>query len=171
MENSTSTHPQLLQLSSASSGSASHSSSQSDSNAFLYILIVMSFYGFFLCAIMLGYFRSKRREKRRVNIFTKLVHDKEKQEWGALPYKKHSLSFPSSTAGPGLNSLTLPFCSSSAQHLGHASPLACALCTEQSSVSSLCSSAETRVAIEEEEDSGTAEDPEEAVKSSGDDSG
>lgn len=168
MENSTSTHQRLLQLS--STAATPHNGAPSDSNAFLYILIVMSFYGFFLCAIMLGYFRSKRREKRRVNVFTKLVHDKEKQEWGALPGKKHSLTFPSLV--PGLNALTLPFCSS--HHPGQqSSPLACALCTEHSSVSSLCSSADTRVAIEEEEDSGSAEEPEGASKSSssGDDSG
>uniref|UniRef100_A0A8C6U1Y1 Potassium voltage-gated channel, Isk-related family, member 4 n=1 Tax=Neogobius melanostomus TaxID=47308 RepID=A0A8C6U1Y1_9GOBI len=165
MENSTST-----------SAAAAHSSSSapSDGNAFLYILFVMSFYGFFLCAVMLGYFRCKRREKRRVNVFTKLVHDKEKREWGALPNKKHTLHFPSPAAVPGLNSLTLPFCSgSSSSHPGHSSsslpssPLAWALCTEQSSVSSLCSSADTRVAIEEEEDIVA----EEAGKSSGDDSG
>lgn len=144
----------------STSASALHKSTPSDGKPSLYILIVMSFYGFFLCAIMLGYFRSKRREKRRVNIFTKLVHDKEKQEWGALPSKKHTLAFPNS----GLNHLPLSFCSIVP---GQSSPLACALCVEESSVSSLCS--DTRVAIEEEEDSGTAEGTEE--KSSGDDSG
>uniref|UniRef100_A0A3B3ZFB5 Uncharacterized protein n=1 Tax=Periophthalmus magnuspinnatus TaxID=409849 RepID=A0A3B3ZFB5_9GOBI len=87
--NSTSAHPRLRQLT-----STPHPSAPSDGNAFLYILIVLSFYGFFLSAIMFGYFHSKRKEKRRTNIFTKLVHDNEKREWGALP-KKHSLTFSS----------------------------------------------------------------------------
>ncbi|KAJ0063650.1 hypothetical protein NL108_004775 [Boleophthalmus pectinirostris] len=172
MENSTSTQLHLLQRTSTPNHSAT-----SDGNAFLYILIVLSFYGFFLSAIMFGYFRSKRKEKRRTNIFTKLVHDKEKREWGALP-KKHSLTFPSSVSG--LNGLTLPFCSNHSGHLERLgvhgmfpSPLACALCTEQSSVSSLCSSADTRVAIEEEQDCFTTE-PEGAKGGAGsaaDDSG
>ncbi|KAG7237192.1 hypothetical protein INR49_032690 [Caranx melampygus] len=152
-----------------------------DGNAYLYILIVMSFYGIFLCGIMLGYFRSKRREKRRVNIFTRLVHEEEQREWGALP-KKHSLTFPVSVTGLRSVEVSLPFCGNHGNHLGHLhyegalpSPLACALCTEQSSISSLCSSADTRFAIEEESDSGTAEGPEETLKAgsenSGDDSG
>uniref|UniRef100_UPI0037E815D2 potassium voltage-gated channel subfamily E member 4 n=1 Tax=Semicossyphus pulcher TaxID=241346 RepID=UPI0037E815D2 len=151
---------------------------KSGGNAYLYILTVMSFYGVFLCGIMLGYFRSKRREKRRINIFTHMVHEEEEREWGALP-KKNSLTFPTVS---GLRSVqvSLPFCGNHGNHYGHLqyegalpSPLACALCTEQSSISSLCSSADTRFAIEEESDSGTAEEPEEIMKggSSGDDSG
>ncbi|XP_028275932.1 potassium voltage-gated channel subfamily E member 4 [Parambassis ranga] len=148
-----------------------------DGNAYLYILIVMSFYGVFLCGIMLGYFRSKRREKRRINIFTRLVHEEEQREWGALP-KKHSLTFPAAVSG--LRSL--PFCGNHGNQFGHLHhegvlplPLACALCTEQSSISSLCSSADTRFTIEEEEsDSGTADGPENpkgGSENSGDDSG
>ncbi|XP_023284139.1 potassium voltage-gated channel subfamily E member 4 [Seriola lalandi dorsalis] len=154
---------------------------KSDGNAYLYILIVMSFYGIFLCGIMLGYFRSKRREKRRINIFTRLVHEEEQREWGALP-KKHSVTFPVAATGLRSVEVSLPFCGNHGNHFGHLryegalpSPLACALCTEQSSISSLCSSADTRFAIEEESDSGTAEEPEEAIKAgsenSGDDSG
>ncbi|XP_077421143.1 potassium voltage-gated channel subfamily E member 4 [Vanacampus margaritifer] len=141
-------------------------------NAYLYVLIVISFYGVFLCGIMLGYFHSKRKEKRRTNIFTRLVHEEEKREWGALP-KKHSLSFPEEAApgGRSLN-LALSFSGNHGNLFGHLrhesalpSPLACALCTEQSSVSSLCSSADTRLAIEEEEsDSGTGEGPDETPK-------
>ncbi|XP_054459590.1 potassium voltage-gated channel subfamily E member 4 [Anoplopoma fimbria] len=138
-----------------------------DGNAYLYILIVMSFYGIFLCGIMLGYLRSKRREKRRINVFTRLVHEEEKREWGALP-KKHSLTFPAAVSVQ----LSLPFCGNHGTHFGHLqaagsmpSPLACALCTEQSSISSLCSSsADARIAIEEESDGG-------AVEGSEDDSG
>lgn len=166
----------------AQSAADSHAD-KSDGNAYLYILIVMSFYGVFLCGIMLGYFRSKRREKRRVNIFTRLVHEEEQREWGALP-KKHSLTFPPTVSGLRSVQVSLPFCGHhDNHHFGHLhyegvlhSPLACALCTEQSSISSLCSSADTRFAIEEEEsDSGTAEGPEENLKggseNSADDSG
>ncbi|XP_034556821.1 potassium voltage-gated channel subfamily E member 4 [Notolabrus celidotus] len=168
-------------LSQITQSSASSQADKTGGNAYLYILTVMSFYGVFLCGIMLGYFRSKRREKRRTNIFTRLVHEEEQREWGALP-KKHSLTFPA--AGTGLHSVqvSLPFCGNHSNHLGNLyyqgvlpSPLACALCTEQSSISSLCSSADTRFAIEEESDSGTAEEPEEGMKggseNSGDDSG
>ena len=162
--------------------SAISQADRSGGNAYLYILIIMCFYGVFLCGIMLGYFRSKRREKRRINIFTRLVHEEEQREWGALP-KKHSLTF-SVPAASGLRSVhvSLPFCGNQGNHFGHLhcedalpSPLACALLTEQSSVSSLCSSADTRLAIEEEADSGTAEEPEEKTKGGsdkrGDDSG
>ncbi|XP_039985945.1 potassium voltage-gated channel subfamily E member 4 [Xiphias gladius] len=143
---------------------------KSGGNAYLYILIVMAFYGVFLSGIMLGYFRSKRREKRRINIFTRLVHEEEQREWGALP-KKHSLAFPAPVSGLRSVQVSLPFCGTHLGHLHHGD----ALCTEQSSVSSLCSSADARFAIEEESDSGTAEGPEESAKgaseNSADDSG
>uniref|UniRef100_A0A1A7XF03 Potassium voltage-gated channel, Isk-related family, member 4 n=1 Tax=Iconisemion striatum TaxID=60296 RepID=A0A1A7XF03_9TELE len=150
---------------------------RSDGNASLYILIVMSFYGVFLCGIMLGYFRSKRREKRRINIFTRLVHEEEQREWGALP-KKHSFSFPAAVSG--LRAVSFPFCGNHSNHFGHIqfdsslpSPLACVLCAEQSSVSSLCSSADTRLTIEEEAHGGAVEAREESAQldHSGDDSG
>lgn len=151
---------------------------KSDGNAFLYILIVMSFYGVFLCGIMVGYFRSKRREKRRINVFTRLVHEEQQREWGALP-KKHSLTFPVTVSGLRTVQVSLPFCGNHGNHFRHLhyegalpSPLACALCAEQSSVSSLCSSADTRFAIEEESDSGGAEENTKGVsENSGDDSG
>ncbi|CAJ1066063.1 potassium voltage-gated channel subfamily E member 4 [Xyrichtys novacula] len=177
MENSTAS-PQRIASTQSNANSADV---KTGGNASLYILIVMSFYGVFLCGIMLGYFRSKRREKRRVNIFTRLVHEEEEREWGALP-KKHSLTFPTAVSGLQSMQVSLPFCGNHSNHFGHLryegalpSPLACALCTEQSSVSSLCSSADTRFAIEEETDSGTAEEQEESMKggseNSGDDSG
>ncbi|KAG7480178.1 potassium voltage-gated channel subfamily E member 4 [Solea senegalensis] len=181
LENSTA-FPNRISLHTESSTSSL--TDKGDGDAFLYILIVMCFYGVFLCGVMLVYFRSKRREKRRINIFTRLVHEEERREWGALP-KKNSLSFPAAApAASGLRSVhvSLPFCGFHGSHFGHRSsedalpsPLACALCTEQSSISSLCSSADTHIAIEEESDSGTAEEPEEQVKggsgNSGDDSG
>ncbi|XP_029302797.1 potassium voltage-gated channel subfamily E member 4 [Cottoperca gobio] len=171
VENSTASPKVLTQ-------STAHSQADtSNGNAFLYILIVMSFYGIFLCGIMLGYFRSKRREKRRTNIFTHLVHEEEQREWGALP-KKHSLTFPAAVPELPSVQVSLPFCSNHGNHFRHLhyeaappSPLACTLCTEQSSISSQCSSADTRFAIEEESDSCEAEKSEEHVKDSADDSG
>ena len=153
LENSTAPLPQ---------GSSGSQADAADGNAYLYILIVLSFYGVFLCGILLGYFRSIRREKRRTNVFTRLVHEEEQREWGALP-KKHSLPFPAAVSGLRSVHVSLPFCGNHSNHFGHlhlegalASPLACALCTEHSSVSSLCSSADTRGAIEEEPDGGAA---------------
>ncbi|XP_041670170.1 potassium voltage-gated channel subfamily E member 4 [Cheilinus undulatus] len=178
LENSTALPERLFLL---TESSASSQVDKNGGNAYLYILIVMSFYGVFLCGIMLGYFRSKRREKRRINIFTHLVHEEEQREWGALP-RKHSLTFPAAVSGLRSVQVSLPFCGNHSNHFGYLhnegtlpNPLACALCTEQSSISSLCSSADTRFAIEEETDSGTAEEQEENVKgsseNSGDDSG
>ncbi|XP_072546762.1 potassium voltage-gated channel subfamily E member 4 [Salminus brasiliensis] len=141
----------------------------SDGNAYLYILIVMSFYGVFLIGIMLGYLRSKRREKRRSNVFRRLLHEEEQREWGARQ-KKHSLPSLAFCAP----ALPLPLPLGSAGRLAGGplearvlSPLACALCSvEQSSVSSLCSSADVRFTIEEESDSGTGEGLDEPPKGS-----
>ncbi|XP_064841266.1 potassium voltage-gated channel subfamily E member 4-like [Oncorhynchus masou masou] len=135
---------------------------KSNGNAYVYIFIVISFYGVFLVGIMLGYVRSKRREKRRSNVFTRLVHEEEQREWGALK-KKHSITMTSFQ-------VSLPF-SAGSQDVNEgrvlSSPLACALFSiEQTSVSSLCSSADARFAIEEESDSGTAEGPDETLKGS-----
>uniref|UniRef100_A0A8C4ZH75 Potassium voltage-gated channel subfamily E member 4 n=1 Tax=Gadus morhua TaxID=8049 RepID=A0A8C4ZH75_GADMO len=115
---------------------------QSNGNEYLYILIVISFYGVFLCGIMLGYLRSKRREKKRTNVFTRLIHEEEQREWGHQHHPQGGVVFE----GRAL------------------SPLACALCLEQSSISSLCSSADVHFAIEEESDSAATEDSEEAPK-------
>lgn len=154
LENSTELPKRLLVFTPSGAGSRED---RGDGSAYPYILIVMSFYGVFLGGIIFSYFRSKRREKRRINIFTRLVHEEEQREWGALP-KKHSLAFPAAVQ------VSLPFCGNHGNHLGHLqmegalpSPLACVLCAEQSSVSSLCSSADTRGAIEEEADGGAAE--------------
>ncbi|XP_048837648.1 potassium voltage-gated channel subfamily E member 4 [Brienomyrus brachyistius] len=156
-----STSPGLSVPPQQSDRSTASSPGRGSGNEYLYILIVMSFYGVFLFGIMLGYVRSKRREKKKSNVFTRLLHEEEQREWGALQ-KKHSLTLPTIS---GLRSVqvSLPF-------KGHGCdgrlpvPLSCALCTmEQSSVSSLCSSADVHFAIEEESDS-PEEVAEEVVK-------
>ncbi|XP_062328868.1 potassium voltage-gated channel subfamily E member 4 [Osmerus eperlanus] len=158
-----STAPDILQTANVVSQSG-----ESDGKAYLYILIVMSFYGVFLFGIMLGYVRSKRREKRRSNIFRRLLHEEEKREWGALK-KKHSITWPA-ISGLCSGQASLP-CSPGVYEGRVLSPLACALCSvEQSSVSSLCSSADVHFAIEEESDSGTVESPDEVLKGSSDNS-
>ncbi|XP_050984505.1 potassium voltage-gated channel subfamily E member 4 [Labeo rohita] len=138
-----------------------------DSNAYLYIVIVVSFYGVFLIGIMLGYLRTKRREKRRTNLFTRLLHEEEQREWGASQ-KKHSFSLP---AFPALRSTPVPFMLTTGRALEGGrvlAPLACALCSvEQSSVSSLSSVADVRFAIEEESDSGGQEDSQKTSNSDG----
>ncbi|XP_061576176.1 potassium voltage-gated channel subfamily E member 4 [Cololabis saira] len=172
VENSTASSRRVFSQSSAESPAGR------DGSAHLYILIVMSFYVVFLCGIMLGYFRSKRREKRRINIFTRLLHEEEQREWGALP-KKSSLGTAGprcAAAGPRCAQVSLPFCAHVRYDGSLPSPLACALCIEQSSVSSLCSSADTRFTIEEEDaDGGAPEPPRERAQggseSSGDNSG
>ncbi|XP_051535228.1 potassium voltage-gated channel subfamily E member 4-like [Myxocyprinus asiaticus] len=135
-------------------------------NAYLYIVIVVSFYGVFLIGIMLVYMRTERREKKRSNAFTRLLHEEEQREWGA-GQKKHSFSLPA------LRSTPVPFMLCAGRHTGCLlergrvfAPLACALCSvEQSSVSSLSSTADVRFAIEEESDiGGPGEGPEGSLK-------
>uniref|UniRef100_A0A8D0CLM2 Potassium voltage-gated channel, Isk-related family, member 4 n=1 Tax=Scleropages formosus TaxID=113540 RepID=A0A8D0CLM2_SCLFO len=134
------------------SDSGSHAPERGGGHEYLYMVMVMSFYGVFLFALTLGYVRSKRREKRKSNVFTRLLREEEQREWGAAR-KKHSLSLP---AAAGLCSVRVP-----PFHEGRVlAPLACALCVaEQSSVSSLSSTADVRFAIEEESDSGPEETP------------
>ncbi|KAG5837691.1 potassium voltage-gated channel subfamily E member 4 [Anguilla rostrata] len=155
--NDTSPNPLHLQM----GGDSGAQPGSGDGNAYLYILIVMSFYGVFLCGIMLGYIRSKRREKKP-NVFTHLIYEEEKREWGAVQ-KKHSLTLPIS-AGLRSVQVSLPF-GGTLYNGKLPAPLSCALCSvEQSSASSLCSSADVHFAIEEESDSGTAEVAEEALR-------
>ncbi|KAJ8280357.1 hypothetical protein GJAV_G00053580 [Gymnothorax javanicus] len=152
------TSPSLLLQTPADSGAQQ---GNGDGNEYLYILIVLSFYGVFLCGVMMGYIRSKRREKKP-NLFTHLIYEEEKREWGAT-VKKHSLTLPT-TSGLRSFHMALPFGGNA--HDGKLlAPLSCALCTvEQSSVSSLCSSADVHIAIEEESDCGNAEGAEEGLK-------
>ncbi|XP_076832565.1 potassium voltage-gated channel subfamily E member 4 [Brachyhypopomus gauderio] len=147
------TAPRTLSLQKVTSSSQSYNS---DGGAHLYILIVMSFYGVFLVGIMLGYVRSKRREKRRTNLFTRLLHEEEVREWGARQ-KKYSFAVPAHLPSlPGTSRQT----GGPLEPARVLAPLACALCSvEQSSVSSLCSSADVHFTIEEESDPGPGEGP------------
>ncbi|MBN3324603.1 KCNE4 protein, partial [Atractosteus spatula] len=127
--------------------------SKEDGNEYLYILIVMCFYGIFLLGIMFGYVRSKKREKRS-NVFTHLLYEEEQREWGAMA-KKHSLPLPTIS---GLRAVQVPPPFSVLADRRVAAAFSCAACSmEQSSVSSLCSSADVHFAIEEESDSGKGE--------------
>ncbi|XP_033893930.2 potassium voltage-gated channel subfamily E member 4-like [Acipenser ruthenus] len=118
-------------------------------NEYLYILIVMSFYGIFLLGIMLGYVRSKKREKKS-NVF--LLYEEEEREWGGV-VKKHSLPYIS---GLRAVQVSLPFSALSESRVPAA--FSCALCSmEEISVSSVCSSADIPLAIEEESDSENGE--------------
>ncbi|XP_041126193.1 potassium voltage-gated channel subfamily E member 4-like [Polyodon spathula] len=118
-------------------------------NEYLYILIVMSFYGIFLLGIMLSYVRSKKREKKS-NVF--LLYEEEEREWGGV-VKKHSLPYISGLRGV---QVSLPFSALSERRVPAA--FACAVCSmEEISVSSVCSSADIPLAIEEESDSENGE--------------
>uniref|UniRef100_A0A674JK05 Potassium voltage-gated channel subfamily E regulatory subunit 4 n=1 Tax=Terrapene triunguis TaxID=2587831 RepID=A0A674JK05_9SAUR len=55
----------------------------SSGNEYVYILIVMSFYGIFLMGIMLGYMKSKRKEKKS-NLL--LLYKDEERRWGEYFY-------------------------------------------------------------------------------------
>ncbi|XP_039611932.1 potassium voltage-gated channel subfamily E member 4 isoform X1 [Polypterus senegalus] len=110
---------------------------------YLYILIVLSFYGIFLLGIMLFYMRSKKRER---NMF--LLYEEEEKAWGGV-VKKHSLPTISGLRGvhlsllPGFGALSDGMVPSA---------FSCTLCTlEESSNSSVCSSPDLHPAIEEEE--------------------
>uniref|UniRef100_A0A8D0GB83 Potassium voltage-gated channel subfamily E regulatory subunit 4 n=1 Tax=Sphenodon punctatus TaxID=8508 RepID=A0A8D0GB83_SPHPU len=50
----------------------------SNGNEYFYILIVMTFYGIFLMGIMLGYMKSKRKEKKSSLL---LLYKDEQREW------------------------------------------------------------------------------------------
>ncbi|XP_041919829.1 potassium voltage-gated channel subfamily E member 4 [Alosa sapidissima] len=153
----------------ATSVTRASSSADNEGSGRLYIIILISFYGVFLIAIMIGYLRSKQREKRRTNVFTRLLHEEEQREWGASP-KKHSCASLILPAFSNLRPAHVPL-PAGLHESKVLSPLACGLCSvEQSSVSSLCSSADTRLAIEEEGDSGTGEGPEDPMKGSSDNS-
>ncbi|XP_078419844.1 potassium voltage-gated channel subfamily E member 4 [Cetorhinus maximus] len=102
--------------------------SDSEDNEYLYILIVMSFYGVFLLGIVLGYIRSKRNERKDDTLF---LYD-DRGEWAGLKAAHMPLVF-------------------SALPESVAPALSCAMCTMESSVSSE-GAQDIQVAVEEEVD-------------------
>nr|XP_033813699.1 potassium voltage-gated channel subfamily E member 4 [Geotrypetes seraphini] len=109
-----------------------------DNNEYFYILIVMSFYGIFLTGIMLGYMKSKRKEK---NTNLLLFYKNEDGEWGenmkSLPtvFGRRSMQMPTM-----LNVLQ--------ERMGPA--LSCAICSMEGSSVSSDSSPDAHFTIQEE---------------------
>ncbi|NXL61647.1 KCNE4 protein, partial [Chordeiles acutipennis] len=116
----------------------SHNMENSNSNEYFYILIVMSFYGIFLIGIMLGYMKSKRKEKS--NLF--LLYKDEEREWGEAVKPLSTVS--------GLKSVQIPMMLNMIQE-SMVPSLSCAVCSmEGSSVSSESSSPDVHFTIQEE---------------------
>ncbi|XP_053315048.1 potassium voltage-gated channel subfamily E member 4 [Spea bombifrons] len=110
-----------------------------DSHEYLYILIVMSFYGIFLLGIMLVYMRSKRREKES-NLM--LLYKDEEKQWMENRKTTFVLSVPRSLQNTNILSVLQ-------ESVGPA--LSCTACNlEGSSLSSESSSSEVHFTIQEE---------------------
>ncbi|NXH22458.1 KCNE4 protein, partial [Bucco capensis] len=109
------------------------------SNEYFYILIVMSFYGIFLMGIMLGYMKSKRKEKKS-NLL--LLYKDEEREWGEAAKPLATLS--------GLKPVQVPMMLNVLQE-SMVPSLSCAICSmEGSSISSESSSPDVHFTIQEE---------------------
>ncbi|NWW99672.1 KCNE4 protein, partial [Caloenas nicobarica] len=117
----------------------SHNAEKNNSNEYFYILIVMSFYGIFLIGIMLGYMKSKRKEKKS-NLL--LLYKDEEREWGEDVKPLPTIS--------GLKSVQFPMMLNMLQE-SMVPSLSCAICSmEGSSVSSESSSPDVHFTIQEE---------------------
>ncbi|NXJ82685.1 KCNE4 protein, partial [Trogon melanurus] len=117
----------------------SRSAEKSNGNEYFYILIVMSFYGIFLVGIMLGYMKSKRKEKKS-NLL--LLYKDEEREWGEAGKPLPTVS--------GLRSVQIPVMLNMLQE-SMVPSLSCAICSmEGSSVSSESSSPDIHFTIQEE---------------------
>ncbi|KAM8952367.1 potassium voltage-gated channel subfamily E member 4 [Pelodytes ibericus] len=113
--------------------------SNGGNNEYLYILIVMSFYGIFLMGIMLVYMRSKRREKES-NLL--LLYQDEEKQWMENRKTTSNLSAPKSFP----NSTILSVLQESV-----APALSCSSCNiEGSSLSSESSCSDVHFTIQEE---------------------
>lgn len=142
MEPLNSTYPSTAASASASSSPLeSHvpSHSSGNGNEYFYILVVMSFYGIFLIGIMLGYMKSKRREKKSSLL---LLYKDEERLWGEAMKPLPMLS--------GLRSGQVPMMLNVLQE-SVAPALSCTLCSmEGDSVSSESSSPDVHLTIQEE---------------------
>ncbi|XP_006763461.1 PREDICTED: potassium voltage-gated channel subfamily E member 4 isoform X2 [Myotis davidii] len=108
-------------------------------NEYFYILVVMSFYGIFLIGIMLGYMKSKRREKKASLL---LLYKDEERLWGEAMKPLPMMS--------GLRSVQVPVMLNMLQE-SVAPALSCTLCSmEGDSVSSESSSPDVHLTIQEE---------------------
>ncbi|XP_053164980.1 potassium voltage-gated channel subfamily E member 4 [Hemicordylus capensis] len=112
--------------------------SEKSGNEYFYILIVMSFYGIFLMGIMLGYMKSKRKEKKS-NLL--LLYKDEQREWGQAVKSLPTVS--------GLRSVQIPMMLSMLQE-SMAPALSCTLCSMEGSSVSESSLPDVHLTIEEE---------------------
>lgn len=135
-------HPNMTQPLVASEGSGPAASAVAkeggNGNEYFYILIVMSFYGIFLMGIMLGYMKSKRKEKKS-NLL--LLYKDEEREWGQAVKPVPTIS--------GLKSVQIPMMFSMLQE-SMAPALSCTLCSMEGSSVSESSLPDVHLTIEEE---------------------
>ncbi|XP_054935058.1 potassium voltage-gated channel subfamily E member 4 [Physeter macrocephalus] len=114
-------------------------SGSGNGNEYFYVLVVMSFYGIFLVGIMLGYVKSKRREKKSSLL---LLYKDEERLWGEAVKPLPATS--------GLRSVQVPMVLNVLQE-SVAPALSCTLCSmEGDSVSSESSSPDVHLTIQEE---------------------
>ncbi|XP_075862092.1 potassium voltage-gated channel subfamily E member 4 [Microcebus murinus] len=137
MEPLNSTHPGTAAssspLESLAPGGGSHG------NEYFYVLVVMSFYGIFLIGIMLGYMKSKRREKKSSLL---LLYKDEERLWGE--------AMKPLPVASGLRAVQVPMMLNMLQE-SVAPALSCTLCSmEGDSVSSESSSPDMHLPIQEE---------------------
>ncbi|XP_033004069.1 potassium voltage-gated channel subfamily E member 4 [Lacerta agilis] len=107
-------------------------------NEYFYVLIVMSFYGIFLMGIMLGYMKSKRKEKKS-NLL--LLYKDEERAWGQAVKPLPTIS--------GLRSVQIPMMFSMLQE-SMAPALSCTLCSMEGSSVSESSLTDVHLTIQEE---------------------
>ncbi|KAM4835806.1 potassium voltage-gated channel subfamily E member 4 isoform 1-T1 [Thomomys bottae] len=137
MEPLNSTHPNTA---ASSSPLESHVAGSGNGNEYFYILVVMSFYGIFLIGIMLGYMKSKRREKNKSSLL--LLYKDEERLWGE--------AMKPLPVASGLRSVPVPMMLNMLQE-SVAPALSCTLCSmEGDSVSSESSSPDVHLTIQEE---------------------
>uniref|UniRef100_A0A2K5PXE2 Potassium voltage-gated channel subfamily E regulatory subunit 4 n=2 Tax=Cebus imitator TaxID=2715852 RepID=A0A2K5PXE2_CEBIM len=138
MELLNSTHPGTAASSSPLESRAPGGGS-GNGNEYFYVLVVMSFYGIFLIGIMLGYMKSKRREKKSSLL---LLYKDEERLWGEAMKPLPVVS--------GLRSVQVPLMLNMLQE-SVAPALSCTLCSmEGDSVSSESSSPDVHLTIQEE---------------------
>ncbi|XP_054839844.1 potassium voltage-gated channel subfamily E member 4 [Eublepharis macularius] len=137
MDHPNMTHP-LLAAVSRSTETSTTEKSGGNGNEYFYILIVMSFYGIFLMGIMLGYMKSKRKEKKS-NLL--LLYKDEERAWGQA-------SKPISTISE-LKSIQIPMMLSMLQE-SMVPAFSCTLCSMEGSSVSESSLPDVHLTIQEE---------------------